>query len=66
MQIDNTYFNKAACSRLDFKEFKQAFEGKLTKTPVEVAYKLVTGNNPPSKSGTIRKSKKQGGEDSED
>lgn len=50
MKIDNVSFNKEVCKNLSYKEFNDSFAHLLSKTPVQVAYKLVTGQNPPSKS----------------
>ena len=65
MKIGNTDFNPDACKDMSFEEFSKAFKGTYKgDKPVEVVYKLVTGNNPPSKQEdgqTIRKAKNGSG-----
>lgn len=57
-QVDNISFNEKEVSNLSYKEFSNSFSHLLTKTPVDVAYKLVTGKTPPKKKSHVRKNDK--------
>lgn len=63
IQIDRVSFNKKEVENLGFKEFKNSFSHLLDKTPIEVAYKLATGKNPPTKSKDVRTHKDSTGEE---
>lgn len=65
-KVDNISFNEKEVLNLSYKEFSDSFSHLLTKTPVDVAYKLVTGKTPPKKKGYVRKNDKPTGESKAD
>lgn len=62
-RIGKSSFNPASIESMGFKTFKEVYGDKVEGFPVDVAFKLITGKNPPKKDGAVRKTKKDSGED---